>query len=90
MKEYLNQSIVFWIIIIFLNMKLLSKLFLTSLICVLSCSSEETEETACVDETKIDGLVLCIEVYEPVCGCNGITYPNVCLSLIHISEPTRP
>ena len=38
----------------------------------------ETEETACVDETKIDGLVLCIEVYEPVCGCNGITYPNVC------------
>ena len=63
---------------IFLNMKLLSKLFITSLICVLSCSSEETEETACIDETKIDGLVLCIEVYEPVCGCNGITYPNVC------------
>ena len=59
-------------------MKLLSKLFITSLICVLSCSSEESEEIVCIDKTKIDGLVLCIEVYEPVCGCNGITYPNVC------------
>ena len=59
-------------------MKLLSKLFITSLICVLSCSSEESEEIVCIDKTKIDGLVLCIEVYEPVCGCNGITYSNVC------------
>tara|TARA_Y100001936_G_scaffold79717_1_gene78206 strand:- start:11 stop:250 length:240 start_codon:yes stop_codon:yes gene_type:complete len=59
-------------------MKLLSKLFITSLLFITSCSSEESEETACIDESKIDGLVLCIEVYEPVCGCNGITYPNVC------------
>ena len=59
-------------------MKLFSKLLITSLIFILSCSSEESEETACIDESKIDGLVLCIEVYEPVCGCNGITYPNVC------------
>ena len=59
-------------------MKLFYKLFITSLIFFISCSSEESEETACIDESKIDGLVLCIEVYEPVCGCNGITYPNVC------------
>jgi len=59
-------------------MKLLSKLFITSLLFITSCSSEESEETACIDESKIDGLVLCIEVYEPVCGCNGVTYPNVC------------
>ena len=59
-------------------MKLFSKLFITSLICVLSCSSDETDETTCIDETKIDGLVLCIEVYEPVCGCDGVTYPNLC------------
>ena len=59
-------------------MKLFYKLFITSLIFFISCSSEESEETACIDESKIDGLVLCIEVYEPVCGCNGVTYPNVC------------
>ena len=59
-------------------MKLLSKLFITSLLFITSCSSEESEETACIDESKIDGLVLCIEVYEPVCGYNGVTYPNVC------------
>ncbi len=59
-------------------MKLFSKLFIMSLIFILSCSSEESEETACIDETKIDELALCIEIYEPVCGCDGITYPNLC------------
>ena len=59
-------------------MKVFSKLLITSLIFIYSCSSEESEEIACIDETKIDELALCIEVYEPVCGCNGITYPNVC------------
>ena len=59
-------------------MKVFSKLLITSLIFIFSCSSEESEDIACIDETKIDELALCIEIYEPVCGCNGITYPNVC------------
>ena len=59
-------------------MKVFSKLLITSLIFIFSCSSEESEEIECIDETKIDELALCIEVYEPVCGCNGITYSNVC------------
>ena len=59
-------------------MKLYSKLLITSLIFILSCSSEESEEIVCIDETKIDELALRIEIYEPVCGCNGITYPNLC------------
>ena len=59
-------------------MKIFSKLLITSLIFIFSCSSEESEEIECIDETKIDELALCIEIYEPVCGCNGITYPNVC------------
>ena len=62
-------------------MKVFSKLLITSLIFIFSCSSEESEdiaETTCIDETKIDELALCIEIYEPVCGCNGITYPNIC------------
>ncbi len=59
-------------------MKVFSKLLITSLIFIYSCSSEEPEEIACIDDSKIDELALCIEVYEPVCGCNGITYPNIC------------
>ena len=59
-------------------MNLLYRISIAFIFLSLSCSSEESEETACIDESKIDGLVLCIEVYEPVCGCNGITYPNVC------------
>ena len=59
-------------------MKVFSKLLITSLIFIYSCSSEESEEIECIDETKIDELALCIEIYEPVCGCNGITYPNIC------------
>ena len=59
-------------------MKVFSKLLITFLIFIYSCSSEESEEIACIDDSKIDKLALCIEVYEPVCGCNGITYPNIC------------
>ena len=59
-------------------MNLLYRISIAFIFLSLSCSSEESEETACIDESKIDGLVLCIEVYEPVCGCNGVTYPNVC------------
>jgi PKD repeat protein len=35
---------------------------------------------ACFDPSVIDQNVLCPAVYEPVCGCNGVTYPNECVA----------
>ena len=27
-----------------------------------------------------DSSLVCIELYEPVCGCNNITYSNACIA----------
>ena len=34
-----------------------------------------------VDTSPID--ILCIEIYEPVCGCDDITYSNECYAEVN-------
>ena len=46
-----------------------------------ACCGDEPSDP-CIDESKIDPTAACIEIYQPVCGCNGETYENYCFAEI--------
>ncbi|MEO0878055.1 MAG: Kazal-type serine protease inhibitor domain-containing protein [Bacteroidota bacterium] len=41
-----------------------------------SCTKSDDIDPNCVED--LNPNCICIEIYEPVCGCNEVTYSNSC------------
>lgn len=44
----------------------------------LNNNSDQDNEENCIDVSRIDNDAACIEIYDPVCGCNSKSYSNSC------------
>ena len=57
----------------------MKKLLLLSALLIFACSNDGSEIIVhpCVISDEINDTG-CIEIYEPVCGCNDVTYDNEC------------
>ena len=57
--------------------------FQSSYQCNGACMQDTTIVLTCVDSSLIDSNICCLDVYDPVCGCDSVTYSNSCWAMFH-------
>ncbi|MFM6934988.1 MAG: T9SS type A sorting domain-containing protein [Flavobacteriales bacterium] len=55
--------------------------FQSSYQCNGACLQDTTIVLTCVDSSLIDSNICCLDVYDPVCGCDSVTYSNSCWAM---------
>ena len=54
------------------------RILILTLVIFYQCAKDNDSQD-CIDKLKISNTV-CIEIYDPVCGCDDITYSNTCFA----------